>query len=80
MKGSYFGSAGDDARAFSNPQIYFCATPMGSACAAAWYNARSSLKLDDRNTDCLELQPVKFTHSRRQDELAWGPSFQSGEN
>jgi len=75
MKDSYLGNAGDAARAFSNLQIYFCATPIGSACAGAWYNSRSPLKLDDRNTGCSELQPVKFTHSRKQDELAWGDLF-----
>jgi hypothetical protein len=43
MKDSYLGNAGDAARAFSNLQIYFCATPIGSACAGAWYNSRFPL-------------------------------------
>jgi len=46
-----------------------------AACAGAWSNSWSLLKREDRNTGCSELQPVKFTHSRKQDELAAGGFF-----
>ena len=80
MKDSYLGSAGGAAGAFSNLQIYFLRR-ADSICTRTCLVqlAVSPQKLDDRNTGCSELQPVKFAHSRKQDELAWGRSFQSGE-